>query len=72
MVTKLMGRLPLEEAFPYFQRLLEDESWWVRAEAAKTAGKIKWGKEKLREFVETTSDRYAMEMVNEVLRKGTK
>ncbi|WP_026582872.1 HEAT repeat domain-containing protein [Bacillus sp. J33] len=70
LVTKLLGRLPLEETYPYLKQLLEDPSWWVRAEAAKTIGKMKTGKEKLLEFINHTSDQYAREMANEILKKG--
>ncbi|WP_236312639.1 HEAT repeat domain-containing protein [Pseudalkalibacillus salsuginis] len=71
MVTKLLGRLPLDETFSCFKILLEDESWWVRNQAAKTVGSIKNGKEKLQAFIQTSRDKFAIEMVNEILKKGS-
>lgn len=70
-VTKLLGRLPLEDSYSYLQKLLKDQSWKVRSEAANTIGKIKDGKKMLIEFVDTSSDRYAIEIANEIIRKGT-
>lgn len=69
MIAKLLGNLPLSYSYPYLQTLLQDESWWVRSQAAKTIGNKKTGREKLEEFVKTASDQYAVDMANEVLRK---
>lgn len=70
MMAKLLGNLPLNETFSHLRVLLEDESWWVRSQAAKTIGKDKDGLEYLKNFSETTGDKYAMEMANEILLNG--
>ncbi|HHW38051.1 MAG TPA: HEAT repeat domain-containing protein [Bacillales bacterium] len=70
MIAKILGNLPLAYSYPYLQILLNDESWWVRSQAAKAISNMKSGKEKLQEFIETASDRYAIDMANEYLKKG--
>ncbi|SDN30954.1 hypothetical protein SAMN05518871_104226 [Psychrobacillus sp. OK028] len=70
MMAKLLGNLPLNETASHFRVLLEDESWWVRSQAAKTIGKDKDGLDYLKNFSKTTGDKYAMEMANEILLNG--
>lgn len=70
MMAKLLGNLPLNETASHLEVLLEDESWWVRSQAAKTIGKDKDGIEFLKDFSKTTDDKYAMEMANEILLNG--
>lgn len=70
MMAKLLGNLPLNETVSHLQVLLEDESWWVRSQAAKTIGKDKDGLDYLKNFSKTTGDKYAMEMANEILLNG--
>lgn len=70
MYTKLLRNLPISYSLPYLQVLMQDESWWVRSQAARTIGKDKQGREILQSFIETASDRFAIDMANEVLREG--
>lgn len=70
MHAKLLGNLPITYSLPYLEVLLEDESWWVRSQAAKTIGKDKQGAEILQSFIETASDQFAIDMANEVLWEG--
>lgn len=42
MVAKLLQSLPLQTAVPYLEKLLEDESWWVRSQAVQIIGNNKW------------------------------
>ena len=71
MITKLLGNLPLDDTLPYLEKLLQDESWWVRSQAAKTIGNGKNGNEMLQAFIETATDKYAVDIAYEVLRKGS-
>lgn len=70
MHAKLLGNLPISYSAPYLKVLLEDDSWWVRSQAAKTIGKDKQGAEILQSFIETTNDQFAIDMANEVLWEG--
>lgn len=70
MTAKVLGHSPLDLSLPYLERLLQDSSWWVRSQAAKTIGDAKGGKEKLQRFIESASDSYAIDMANEILQKG--
>lgn len=70
MHAKLLGNLPIAYSLPYLYVLLEDDSWWVRSQAAKTIGKDKQGAEILQSFIETASDQFAIDMANEVLWEG--
>ncbi|WP_036835870.1 HEAT repeat domain-containing protein [Pontibacillus litoralis] len=70
MVSKLFSRLPIEQTYPYMKKLLEDESWWVRSETAHSIARVKNGEDKLLEFLQTSNDSYALEMVQEILQKG--
>jgi hypothetical protein len=70
MHAKLLGNLPITYSLPYLLELLQDGSWWVRSQAAKTIGQDKQGKEILKSFIETASDQFAIDMANEVLWKG--
>lgn len=70
MVVKILGKLPLERSRPYLQKLLHDPVWLVRSQAAVAIGSYKKGQEVLMEIVATSSDRYAIDMANEVLLRG--
>ncbi|WP_298466901.1 HEAT repeat domain-containing protein [uncultured Psychrobacillus sp.] len=72
MVAKLFQLLPLSYTLPHLEILLEDESWWVRSQAAKTMMRDKSGRTSLEEYIEHSSDRYAIDMANEALGKGLK
>lgn len=70
MLAKLLGNLPISYSLPYLEVLLQDDSWWVRSQAAETIGKDKQGAEILQSFIETASDQFAIDIANEVLWKG--
>ncbi len=67
MLAKILGAFPLEQVYPYLEKLLQDENWWVRSQAAQTIGKSKDGKSRLKAFIATSQDQYAIEMACEVL-----
>lgn len=67
MLAKLLGAFPLEQVYPYLEALLQDENWWVRSQAAQTIGRSKDGKSRLKMFIATAQDQYAIEMAREVL-----
>jgi hypothetical protein len=71
MMAKLLGNLPLSYTWPYLEELLKDNSWWVRSQAAQTIGKVRFGREKLKEFIEKTDDQYAIDMAEQILEKGS-
>lgn len=70
MHAKLLGNLPIAYSLPYLEVLLQDDSWWVRSQAAETIGKSKRGEEILQGIIETASDPFAIDIANEVLWKG--
>ena len=70
MMAKLLVNLPLNETVQHLRVLLEDESFWVRSQAARTIAKDKDGVDYLKNFSKTTDDKYAMEMANEILVNG--
>jgi len=67
MLAKLLGAFPLEQVFPYLEKLLQDENWWVRSHAAQTIGNSKDGRARLEKFIATAQDQYAIEIAREVL-----
>ncbi|WP_212933434.1 HEAT repeat domain-containing protein [Robertmurraya siralis] len=69
MMAKLLGALPISITSSYLQELLEDENWWVRTQAAKSIGRNKDGKIVLQSYINSSNDRYAIEMANQVLGK---
>jgi len=72
MVAKLMGLLPLGDTISYFQILLQDTSWRVYTEAAKSIATAygKSGKDMLLEFKGQINDRDVISRINEVLERG--
>lgn len=69
MVAKLFKHAPLTFTCRYLEILLQDSNWWVRSQAASTMIEDPKGRQKLIEFIETTTDQYAIDMANEVLEK---
>lgn len=70
MMAKLLGNFSLSRSYPYLVKLLEDESWWVRSQAAKTIKQAKHGKVKLESYIHSARDQYAIDMANEAVQKG--
>jgi hypothetical protein len=69
MAAKLLGNVPISTAQQYLEELLQDSTWWVRSQAAKTLRGSKFGKEILESFIHSSDDRYAVDMAREVLGK---
>lgn len=67
MVTKLLVHAPISQALPHLEVLLKDSSWWVRSAAAKSIHNHKKGKEILESIMITTTDRFAFDMIAEVI-----
>lgn len=70
LATRLIGSFPLQQSGHYLLPMLEDSSWWVRSTAARSVAKQKTGVELLLNFKERTTDRFAMEIIDEQLLKG--
>ncbi|MGN4127162.1 HEAT repeat domain-containing protein [Lysinibacillus sphaericus] len=69
MVAKLFKYAPLTYTSGYLEKLLQDSNWWVRSQAASTIIEDPRGYQRLKKFIETTNDQYAIDMANEVLEK---
>ena len=70
MLAKLLIHVKERDAKPLLQKLLQDESWWVRKQAAITLNSVRYGVEVLQRIAEQTEDRYAAEMAKEILQVG--
>lgn len=68
--ARLLKYADFNEVYPLLRNLLEDSSWWVRSQAAKTIAGHKLGRQKLQDYVQTSKDSFAIDMVNEVLWEG--
>jgi hypothetical protein len=69
MVAKLFKYVPLTYTAEHLEKLLQDSNWWVRSQAANTIIEDPRGYQRLKEFIATTNDQYAIDMANEVLEK---
>jgi len=69
MVAKLFRYAPLTYTAEHLEKLLQDSNWWVRSQAASTLIEDPRGYQRLKEFIATTNDQYAIDMANEVLGK---
>jgi len=69
MVAKLFKYAPLTYTAEHLEKLLQDSNWWVRSKAASTIIEDPRGYQRLKEFIATTNDQYAIDMANEVLEK---
>lgn len=70
MTAKVLTHVSLSQSLPYLQELLKDSSWWVRSSAAKSIYAHKKGKEILESIMSTITDRFAADMITEVIEKG--
>jgi len=70
MMAKLLGVLPLSDSSLHLEKLLTDQSWWVRSQAAITIGKYKDGEKLLKQVILENTDSFAADMANSVLKKG--
>ncbi|MEK4627389.1 MAG: HEAT repeat domain-containing protein [Solibacillus sp.] len=66
MVAKIFKHVPLNYTYNYLEQLLQDENWWVRSQAAKTIVEDRHGIDKLQQFIESSNDKYAIEMAQEI------
>ncbi|WP_058308636.1 HEAT repeat domain-containing protein [Gracilibacillus massiliensis] len=71
MVAKLLQYLPFEEAMPYLNQLIQDESFVVRAQAAETFSKSEDGRNYLAEVDARLKDPYAIDIAREYMLKGS-
>ncbi|MGE7948439.1 HEAT repeat domain-containing protein [Lysinibacillus sp. NPDC093688] len=69
MVAKLFKYAPFTYTAEHLEKLLQDSNWWVRSQAASTIIEDPRGYQRLKEFIATTNDQYAIDMANEVLEK---
>ena len=67
MLAKLLIHVAEKDASPLLEKLLQDESWWVRKQASITLSKVRYGMEVLQRIAQQTEDRYAAEMAREIL-----
>ena len=72
MVARLFRNISFEKALPYLKKLIQDESWWVRSEAAQTINQSRYGKEALKEIIENSSDPFAIDMAREYFKRGSR
>lgn len=69
MFAKLLIHIPEDLARPYLEKLIEDEVWFVRKQAATTLSKIKNGMSSLNQIIQSSNDQYAVDAAKESLRK---
>lgn len=67
MVAKIFKYIPLSFSYSYLEKLLQDDNWWIRSEAAKTIAKDGNGVGKLKSFIESSKDIYAVEIAKEIV-----
>ena len=70
MFTKLLTYMPSHSALPYLHRLIKDESWSVRLQAARVIVNYKDGQTILRNIIETETDKFAVDMASSFLEEG--
>lgn len=70
MLAKLLFHVDEKDAKPLLEKLVQDESWWVRKQAAITLSSLRYGIEVLQRIAEQKEDRYAAEMAKEILQVG--
>lgn len=70
MLAKLLVHVEEKDAKPLLEKLVQDESWWVRKQAAITLNSLRYGVEVLQRIAEQKEDRYAAEMAREILQVG--
>lgn len=69
MVAKLFKHSPIDYVYTYLEKLLQDEHWRVRAQAAATLAEGRQGTHKLKQFIQLSDDKYAVEIATEMLIK---
>ena len=73
MVAKILRNYPIEESLPLLQTLLEDTHYQVRYEASQTFTGAKNGERWIQQFLHSSTDVYAVDMVKSSLKqKGLK
>lgn len=70
MSARLLGKLPSTIILTYLSELIEDQNWWVRAQAAETILHSENGKENLQQIALSSTDAFAVDIANELLKEG--
>ncbi|MEG0261144.1 MAG: HEAT repeat domain-containing protein, partial [Lysinibacillus sp.] len=70
MFAKMLVNVQEPIARPYLEKLIEDDTWWVRKQAATTLSNIKNGAQSLEHIIKFSNDRYAVDMAKELLGEG--
>lgn len=70
MVTRVMRHLHFQDTEKYFKGLIEDSNWWVRNEAARILSFTKAGQQVLETILETSTDRFAVDVSRQYLLRG--
>ncbi|WP_431028290.1 HEAT repeat domain-containing protein [Lysinibacillus sp. LZ02] len=70
MLAKLLVHAEEKDAKLIFEKLLQDESWWVRKQAAVSLNNLRYGVDILQKIAEQQEDRYAADMAKEILQVG--
>ncbi|WP_025027824.1 HEAT repeat domain-containing protein [Caldalkalibacillus mannanilyticus] len=69
LMARLFVQVNRSEAEPFLRQLIQDPSWWVRSQAARSLISLKNGSKLLESIISYSEDRYAIDMAREVLRK---
>ena len=67
MIAKIFKYIPLSYTYSYLEQLLQDEKWWVRSQAAQTIAEQQDGVEKLKQFIASSEDNYAIDIAQEIV-----
>lgn len=70
MLGKILQHFPLAYGEVMLRQLMQDQNWWVRKQAAETIASHKDGGKIFAQLIETTEDRYAKELAQEMLERG--
>ncbi|WP_368505011.1 HEAT repeat domain-containing protein [Alkalihalophilus sp. As8PL] len=72
LMARLLGVIYVPEVNIYLRPLMNDSSWWVRQQAARSLIQTRGGKEVLEEIISSGEDRYAIDIAGESLRSVRK
>ena len=67
MLAKLIIHAEEDDAKPILEKLLYDETWLIRKQAAISLRNVRYGEAILKQIAEQQEDRYAAEMAKEIL-----
>ncbi|RPA60920.1 hypothetical protein EF384_03455 [Aerococcus agrisoli] len=69
MVAKIFAKRPISENETVYRNLIEDPTWWVRNEAARVLSLTHNGRAVLRDIMENSDDKYAVDVSRAFLLK---